>query len=469
MMTVESYLFEFDGRVYAYDPQQGALSAPLAESPFDISGGSKHPKLNGLITDYGTVPQLREVCGRPRYLDSVLAKLLRDEGEAVMGSVIITDSKATVDERCSMVMYQVMERSQYKRYVNLVDASSEPCLLHSLSRLFAVAAAQHRRGSSLLLFAHHEVLDLVAVEAGAVVGFRRMAGMFNGQFRSDRLAELTDQVNALHQHLRTGLEQVVAYQWLFDHDHSSSGDAHQWVKQVAEHLQMPLLEPPAAEVLVGGEHEQLSHWLPLIDQLGYRNSSAPSRNRWLAAAVALMPLMALALLLGNAALFTSYAVATLQARSLDADIQALNQEIVAMQSQVVPAAPEFQAVLAGVEQLQVARRWPGYAQILAELAPLLNSTLVVELDGVRMTYPTEPSYRRVAAMGRDAVASASGEGVLIELAGSFIGDAMTVMDTFDELSRRLSGADYRLLDSEVSAGARSTDFILILERLPNEE
>lgn len=417
-----------------------------------------------MISDYGAVPQLREVHGRHRYLESVLSKQLREEGEAVLGNVVITDAKSPVDERCSMVLYQVLERGHYARYVSAVDASTEACLLYSMSRLFGIAASNHKRGCTLLLFAHHEVLDLVAVEAGSVVGFRRMAGMFNGEFRSERLGDLTDQVNSLNQQLRNGFERIAAYQWLF----SSAEQQPAWVRSVSEHLQLNSQPVAAVEVSVDGA-ECRSHWLPLIDRLGFRSTSAPNRNRRLAAAVALMPLIALGLFLANAGLFFTYATATLTARTLDADIMTLNHELQTMRSEQQVTVADFRPVLDNLEKIREARRLPGYEQVLGELYPLLNSELVVQVDGVRMTYPREPNYRRSTALGRDAVATATGEGILIEVAGNFLGDAMAVMDTFDELSRRLGGASYRLLDSEVNAGASSTDFLLILERLPNEE
>lgn len=463
MMTAEACLIELDGRAYAWDAATQALR-PLAQAPWkDSAMAESFPKLTTLVSDYGGVPQLREVCGRPRYLDSILARQLREEGEAVMGNVIITDSESPIDERCAMVLYQVIERPHYSRYVSLVDASSEACLLHSTSRLYSLAANDYKRGSTLLLFAHHEVLDLVAVEAGAVVGFRRLSGAFNGELRVERLSDLRDQVNALNQHLRNGLERMAVYEWL----HDGSSGRSDWPQEISEHLQLPMVAVASGEVTIDGR-ARFSHWLPLLDRLSYRTTSAPSRNRWMAAAVAVMPLLALGLFLANAGLFMQYGSSTLSARVIAAELEGLNQIIRSMREREALVLAEYQPVLDSMEAITEARRLPGYAEILAELHPILNSELVVELDGVRMTYPGDTGYRRTATLGRDAVATASGEGVLIELAGSFLGDAMTVMDTFDELSRRLGRDAYRLLDSEVSTGAQSTDFMMILERLPNE-
>lgn len=464
MMTAEACLIELDGRAYAWDASAQALRS-LAQAPWKDSAASESfPQLTALVSDYGGVPQLREVCGRPRYMDSILARQLREEGEAVMGNVIITDAASPIDERCAMVLYQVVERPHYSRYVSLLDASTEACLLHSVSRLYALAAKDHKRGSTLLLFAHHEALDLVAVEAGAVVGFRRLSGMFNGEFRSERLNDVRDQVNALNQHLRSGLERMAVYEWL----HDGGDERAAWVQAVSDHLQLPVVAVASGELTLDGQ-SQLSHWLPLLDRLSFRTTSAPARNRWMAAAVAVMPVLALGLFLANAGLFMQYGSSTLNARALSAEIEGLNHTIRSMREREALVLAEYQPVLAAMEAITEARRLPGYAEILAELYPILNSDLVVELDGVRMTYPGEASYRRIATMGRDAVATALGEGVLIELAGSFLGDAMTVMDTFDELSRRLGRDAYRLLDSEVSAGAQSTDFMMILERLPHEK
>ncbi|MGM0633184.1 MAG: hypothetical protein ACQETO_08415, partial [Pseudomonadota bacterium] len=151
MMKSELCMLDLDGQVYLLRPGQQQIEQIDEQAMRDMP----RTGLGDVITDYGSVPQIREVCGRPRYIDSLLAKELRDSGEALPGSALIVDNQHRLDDRCSMVLYQVMERPVYKRYSNLVEQSAEPCLLHSLGRLYVAAARKHKRGMTLGLFVHH--------------------------------------------------------------------------------------------------------------------------------------------------------------------------------------------------------------------------------------------------------------------------------------------------------------------------
>jgi hypothetical protein len=262
---------------------------------------------------------------------------------------------------------------------------------------------------------------------------------------------------------------MVVYQLLAP----TSGPMTQWPQAVSEHLQLPMVEANSANYTLSSaddneEDIRTSHILPLISKLNFVNSSAPRRNRFLAATVALMPVIALALFLANAGMFATYALATIESRSLDARIVELDAEITAMQTGGQQPMPEYLAYLDSVIQIHQLRNLPSYETLLGELSGILNGELEVLLDGVRMTYPGDGSYRRTASLTRDAVATASGEGVLVELAGCFRGDSVSVMDTFDRISRRLGGAAYTLLDSDVSTGSEYSDFMMILERRINE-
>jgi len=458
-------MLELDGRVYLLNPR---LQRVTQQDVATLSGPAP-TGLGDVVTDYGAVPQMREVCGKARYIESLLAKDLRDVGEAIPGSAIITDHQHRLDDRCSMVLYQVMERSAYKRYSNLVESSDEPCLLHSLGRLYTAAATRYKRGTTLILFAHHEVIDAVAVENGSMVAFRRLPGMINGEFRSERIPYMVDQINALQQQLRSPLEQLVVYQLMAP----ASGPLSQWPREVSERLQLPMVEAPSRNYTFtpseGAEEVRVSHILPLISKLNFANSSAPRRNRMLAATVALMPVLALVLLVANAAVFATYALATIEGRSLDARIQSLQASIDEMAAHEQTPMPEYVGYLQSAMLVHDLRAVPGFEAMLAEIAMLLNDQVAVELDVVRLTYPGDSNYRRQATVSRDAVATATGDGIIVELAGRFQADSLAVMDAFDRISRRLGGSGYTLLDSSMANGPDSSDFLMRLERRIDED
>jgi hypothetical protein len=463
-MKADLYMLDLDDRIYLIRPAERRIESLTPEARY----GPAPRQLGDVITDYGSLPQMKEVYGRPRYIESLLAKELRDTGEAIAGSAIILDHQHRLDERASMVLYQVMERSEYKRYANLVEGSAEPCLLHSLGRLYVAAGREHGKTCTLMLFAHHETIDLVAVENGSVVGYRRLPGMFAEGFRTDRLTYLVDQVNSLQQQLPGSIEQIAVYQLLVP----AQGPLNDWPVMVSERLNLPMRETHTVtyEFLEGENSKPCSSQiLPLVDRLTFLNSSAPLKNRLLAATVALIPVVALVLLLINAAMFSVYALTTVGSRALAVEIAEVETEIAQIATGDALSLPtSYQNYFQTLQYIEQLRRLPTYEEILAELGTVLADDVPVSLDGVRLVYPGDSSYRSLATSQTGALATASGEGVLIEVIGRLDGDALAVMQAFDRISRRIGGIGFRLLDSTINNGPGSSDFALRLERRINE-
>ena len=65
-MTAEPCILEFDGRVYRLDPHAGTLASVKNPEWMEPGAGSPVGRLTALISDYGVVPQMREVNGRSR-------------------------------------------------------------------------------------------------------------------------------------------------------------------------------------------------------------------------------------------------------------------------------------------------------------------------------------------------------------------------------------------------------------------
>ncbi|MGM0633859.1 MAG: hypothetical protein ACQETO_11900, partial [Pseudomonadota bacterium] len=345
---------------------------------------------------------------------------------------------------------------------------AEPCLLHSLGRLYVAAARKHKRGMTLGLFVHHGMIDLVAIEDGSVVGYRRLTGMINGQFREDRVPYMVDQVNALQKQLRSPIEQMVVYHFLMPEE----GPLTEWPEQVSEYLNLPLVNIDGEQYTLtdvdGDERTVISHILPLIRRMSFHNSSAPRKNRWLAGTVAMMPVVAFVLFLANAGAFATYALTTIDNRDLEAEIVDLQSQIEDYSQRQAAELPAYGTYLQSVADIARTRELPDYATVLSEVSGIFDEDLEVTLDAVRLTYPGDDRYRRAVAT-RNGVASPSGEGVMIDLAGQISGDYDSVMDAVDRISRQLGGSGYLLIDSTIDSNGEASDFVMKLERGADED
>jgi hypothetical protein len=450
------YRLELDGRCYTFDAVQGLLTT--------LDDSSDDPDIGGLVhvvCDYGVVPQLREVSSKPRYAHSMLSRELREAGEAMPASAVVVDNQHSLDDRTNLLLYQVVDRATYSRYVRLVDQSTEACLLHSFDRLYVVAARHYRKSAALLLFVHHEVIDLVAVDRGQVVGFRRLTGMVNGKFREERLHHLVDQAKSLQQQVRVPFQQVSVLHFLLPDARPES-----WCAEMADSLKLPLVESPSAQYALDGEPRR-SEILPLLSKLNYRNSSAPIKNRWLAATVALMPIVALGLFFANAAVFSSYALATLDSRKVSAEIASLETMIEEGNQREKVELPPYSTYFTAAEQLKQAQELPGYDELLARLVSVFQDIKALQLDGIRLQYPplvSREPVRRVAKL-----VATPAKTVTATLQGVIIADPHAALDIYSKVNTRLKSVGFAVNDSQIETGDLATVFTLTLEVPANEK
>lgn len=450
------YRLELDGRCYAFDAVQGLLTT-LADSLDDADIGG----LVDVVSDYGVVPQLREVSSKPRYAHSILSRELREAGEAMPASVVVVDNQHSLDDRTNLLFYQVVDRATYSRYARMVDQSTEACLLHSLGRLYVVAARQYRKSAALLLFVHHEVIDLVAVDRGQVVGFRRLTGMVNGKFREERLYHLIDQAKSLQQQVRVPFQQVSVLHFLLPDARPES-----WPAEVADSLKLPLVESPSVHYALDGEPRR-SEILPLLSKLNFRNSSAPRKNRWLAATVALMPIVALGLFLANAAVFSSYALATLDSRKLSVEIASLETILEEGDQREKVELPGYSTYFTAAEQLKQAQELPGYDELLNRFVSVLQDIKALQLEGVRLQYPPLVSREPARRVGKPATTPT--KIVTATLQGVIVADPHAALDIYSNVNTRLKTVGFTVNDSQIETGDIATVFTLTLEVPANEK
>src|SRR5690606_1773458 len=323
---------------------------------------------DAVVTDFRSVPQLREVCGRSRYAASLLAKELRDEGEAVHGSVLLVANRQRIDDRCTRLLYDVLDRPLYKRYANITEASSRPCVLHSLGAWYA-AAARRTSGCTLLMFLHHGTVDLAVAERGMIVAFRRVAGLLEDDPDGRVLDRLEEHVTALQQQLRMPIEQMAVLGFLCP----DNGDETTWMEHAAERLGLPRVELPSERYDADGEPCR-SEWLPLLRRLPILRSSGPRKTRLMAASSAAAPFAAGVLVAATAVMLAVNVLARGDVDELVGRIEALEAELDAAAAHTAEVVPEYGAYLANVEELERVNALPQYETVLVELTgPLAAS------------------------------------------------------------------------------------------------
>jgi hypothetical protein len=451
-MNSDVSLIELDGRHYVFDHNQGSIELVEAAVSNDASVSFKE-----VVTDFGVIPHLIEVAGKPKYLKSILARQLRDSGEAMTSSLVLVDSQHRLDDHCSLLLYQVADRPSYSRYSRLVDDSSEPCLLHSLSSLYVAAALKHKKGCSMLLFVHHGIFDIVAVDKGAIVGFRRVTGMMNGSFKEDRLPYFADQVASIQQHIRVPLEQLVVYQFL-----AEASCKLDWTTLISQRLGLPLVKNSAPGIYHSDNNSFFSDVLPLITDLSYQNSSSSRKNKILAATVSYMPRVALALFLANAAIFSVFALNNLDTQLLTAQIEVLNTDIEKNASIESIEIPDYQPLLASLQTIEAAVNTPSYDLVLNEIVTALNDEIDVKLDAIYIDYKMSPIVN--SRVGKTSVSTSGNSPLIVDLMGSLEADSIDAMDAFNRITSRLGGVGYVLLDSDIKTGQLMADFAMKLER-----
>jgi len=453
-MKTECCVIELDGRAYVLRDGKVASVRPDAS---DLE--TWLAQADAIVTDYRGVPQLREVCGRSRYAASLLAKELRDEGEAVHGSVLLVADKRRIDERCSRLLYDVLDRPLYKRYTNMTEASAKSCLLHSLGAWYA-AAARRTPGCTLLVFLHHGTVDLAVAERGTIVAFRRVAGLLEEDGGDHGLDRLEEHVMALQQQLRLPLEQMAALSFL----RREGGEEAAWLERAVARLGLPRLNWPSTSYEFEGETCH-SEWLPLLRRLPILRSSGPRRIRLMAASAVAAPFAAGAPVVATVAMLAVALLARSDVAELNARVAALEAELDVAAEQVEAAIPEYQPYLANVEELERVNVLPPYETVLAELAGTLAPGSGIQLDGVRLDYPGD-GPPPAAARRRGGAPDAGDPGVRARLFGRLEGDPLAAMESLGRLLRRMETAGFSVIDSDIVPGPRASDFFMHLRREP---
>lgn len=413
-----------------------------------------------VISDLGSMPQVREACGKRSYCEYVLARDLRDEGELTGNHVLVVDKKYVVGREQCRVLFHVTNAERHRLRLQVLEETNNAAVLLSFGKVLARLAEANRGGSKVVVAMHHDVADVLLVRQGKVIDVHRvreasLPPAADVAALADRLGSAIAQ---LERRVGSEASEIVFHHLAIraDEEDAARALARTTTTGRGEPGTLAPLEPfRLDETLVQGSMYSALMKACARDACSARASKL---RRW---SMEKLGRAALLLVSANVACMMWWQHEREELALLDAThgaltietapAEAAESESVRLKEAIKRISPSLET-LAAVER---AARLPSVATAVAQLSNAAPSD-ALRIDELALSYPDAPTRGRTA--GRVVPA-----GLRVSLTGTINAPALDAVGIYDQLVQRLEASGYALDEGTVDTALSEAEFSLALE------
>lgn len=445
-MEAKKILLENDSHSYLID---GDEWTSVDRQNWSQAAGSEEAPL-AVISDFGTNPEFRQVYGDVRYSKFLLHKELRDAGEAVGNSELLTHQVSKVDQLNSRLLYSLISKRELEEYQAGVQRMNARALLFSFYSLYSQAFKQFgAKEPTAFVFVLSGGIDIAIVNQGVVESFESLSG-FSAQSLNDALLPvsinaLADNITTQERIARLKLSKLCIFELIQNET--------PWQEDLAAKVGLPLHRVPSQSLTLDRQSRR-SSIAPLLKKLSVfsalssadRRAESLSRS-WLPAVAAVMIGVCVGLYF-----FTE----KIQQRS-----EQHQQKLVQLQATLSAEEPleairrvDYQRQLGGIESILQAGIQPSYYQYINRVAQASDVGNPVTYDSLEVKYPQGADNRAVELNLVGFIDSGWTSPLIAfdKLTGNFASKGFEVKDTvIDVVDGGLSFA-YRLVQQPCQQG-----------------